>query len=370
MSHAAELTLAELTTFKVGGPPRRYLPVTTRSALLRALADHPWNPGADPGADAQAIADSGADSDADADVLVVGGGSNLLVSDDGFPGTLIHVRTAGITVAPDGDCKALLRAEAGTPWDDVVARSLAAGLSGLETLSGIPGSAGATPVQNVGAYGTEVAGLITRVHVWDRQTGVETEMSGADCKFAYRDSLFKRTARALGRPRHIVLDVEFSLDVSDKSAPIAYAELAGTLGVEVGERAPTGAVRAAVLGLRAGKGMVLDPGDPDTYSAGSFFTNPIIAPDLVPDGAPAWPADGGLMKTSAAWLIDHAGFAKGFGVRPSVASLSTKHTLALTNRGSATASDLVELARVVQAGVRDTYGIDLRPEPDLIGCRL
>lgn len=362
MSDTAAPTLAELTTFKVGGPARRYIDATTRDELVSALADHPWEAGTNPGA--------GTAPDAGArDVLVVGGGSNLLVADEGFPGTVIQVHTSGIETTPDG-ATALLRAEAGTPWDDVVAASLDAGLSGLETLSGIPGSAGATPVQNVGAYGTEVAKRITRVHVWDRQTGTETEMSGADCEFAYRDSIFKRTARALGRPRHIVLDVEFSLDVDAMSAPIAYAELARTLGVEVGGRVEAAAVRTAVLALRAGKGMVLDPNDPDTFSAGSFFTNPIIAPDLVPDGAPAWPAGDGLAKTSAAWLIDHAGFAKGYGIRPSVASLSTKHTLALTNRGSATASDLVELARVVAAGVRDVYGIDLRPEPDLIGCRL
>ncbi|GAB3558165.1 UDP-N-acetylmuramate dehydrogenase [Spelaeicoccus albus] len=346
-------SLADLTTFKVGGPIGDYRRAATREELVGLLAEHPMPGGA-----------SGRD------VLVLGGGSNLLVADEGFTGTVIHVRTRGITVTPDGPGRALVRVEAGMTWDDVVARTLEEGLSGLEALSGVPGSAGATPVQNVGAYGTEVATRITTVHVWDRQAGAELELSGSECEFAYRDSLFKRTARALGQPRYIVLDVEFALDVSDGSAPVAYAELARTLGVRIGERASAQAVRHAVLRLRAGKGMVLDKNDPDTYSAGSFFTNPIIEPSAVPDGAPTWPVDGGLVKSSAAWLIDHAGFAKGFGIDPSVASLSTKHTLALTNRGSATASDLIELARVVRAGVRDAYGIDLRPEPDLIGCRL
>lgn len=260
---------------------------------------------------------------------------------------------------------------AGEPWDGVVARTLAEGWSGLECLSGIPGSAGATPIQNVGAYGQEVAERITAVRALDRRTGAIVVMAPGDCGFGYRASVFKHS------DRWIVLSVDFSLAVSTRSAPIRYAELATALGVDIGERADTSKVREAVLGLRTGKGMVLDAGDPDTWSVGSFFTNPILdgaafvrfqdrAEGL--GGAPAWPGVDGTVKTSAAWLIERAGFAKGYAYRG--VAISGKHTLALTNRGTGTTADLLTLAREIRDGVRDRFGVELRPEPVLVNCEL
>ncbi len=237
------------------------------------------------------------------------------------------------------------------------------GWVGLEALSGIPGSTGATPIQNVGAYGQEVAQTIARVRVWDRLDGAVRTIAAADCGFGYRHSRFKADPG-----RFVVLQVTFQLRQGTLSAPVTYAELARTLGVEVGRRAPLAEVRDAVLGLRAGKGMVLDDADHDTWSAGSFFTNPIVPAGDVPDGAPAWPAADGLVKTSAAWLIEHAGFAKGHG--DGRAQVSTKHTLALTNRGDATTDDLLRLAREVRDGVEAAYGIRLVNEPVLVGCEL
>jgi UDP-N-acetylmuramate dehydrogenase len=222
---------------------------------------------------------------------------------------------------------------------------------------------GATPIQNVGAYGQEVAQTIARVRVWDRTLrGVHT-FAAADCHFGYRTSRFKQDPS-----RHVVLSVTFQLRQGDLGAPVAYAELARALGVEPGGRAPLADVREAVLGLRRGKGKVLDPADHDTWSAGSFFTNPVVDADGVPDGAPAWPQPDGRVKTSAAWLIDHAGFAKGYGTER--VSLSTKHTLALTNRGGASTDDLLALAREVRDGVAERFGIVLVNEPVLVGCEL
>jgi UDP-N-acetylmuramate dehydrogenase len=260
--------------------------------------------------------------------------------------------------------------EAGAVWDELVARTVAEGWSGIEALSGIPGSVGATPIQNVGAYGQEVADVITAVRTWDRETGTERRFAPADCNFAYRDSLFKHTSR------FVVTAVEFRLSTGGQGAPVRYAELARTLGVEVGAGAPVAAVRDAVLGLRRGKGMVLDPADHDTWSAGSFFTNPIlsaaVAAAALPDDAPRYPSGDGLVKTSAAWLIEHAGFTKGFGadLTGGRATLSTKHTLALTNRGTATAADLLTLARAIRTGVIDRFGIELHHEPVLLGLTL
>jgi UDP-N-acetylmuramate dehydrogenase len=238
--------------------------------------------------------------------------------------------------------------------------------SGIEALAGIPGLVGATPIQNVGAYGAEVAQVIASVETIDRSTGRRARFAAADCGFGYRHSRFKAEPG-----RYLVLAVTFQLPPGSLSAPIRYAELARALGVELGERVPASAVREAVLGLRAGKGMVLDADDHDTWSAGSFFTNPILTAEdaeRLPADAPRFPADDGMIKTGAAWLIDHAGFGKGYGTPP--ATLSTKHVLALTNRGGASAADLIALAREVRAGVRATYGIELVPEPVLVGCSL
>ncbi|WP_342778891.1 UDP-N-acetylmuramate dehydrogenase [Nocardioides humi] len=282
----------------------------------------------------------------------------------------MHLAGGGVRVVEDGEQdgeQVVVTVAAGEPWDGLVARAVAEGWVGAEALSGIPGTTGATPIQNVGAYGQEVAQTITSVRVWDRMLRGERVFSGEDCRFSYRHSRFKADPG-----RHLVLDVTFAFGRGAESAPVSYAELARTLGVAVGERAPLAAVREAVLTLRRGKGMVLDPADHDTWSAGSFFTNPFVDPDGVPAGAPSYPQPDGSVKTSAAWLIEHAGFGRGFGLdRPgSRVSLSTKHTLALTNRGGATTAALLDLAREVRSGVWDRFGIELVNEPVLVGCAL
>ena len=337
--------LRDHTTLRLGGPARDWVRAETQKDLIEAVrrAD-----------------------DAGGPVLVLGGGSNLVVADEGFEGTVVEVATRG--VSPDTEdavaCGGVLvTVAAGESWDALVATAVDRGWVGIEALSGIPGSVGATPIQNVGAYGQEVSQTIAQVRVWDRTLrGVRT-FAAADCSFGYRTSRFKADPG-----RHVVLDVTFQLPLGPLGAPVQYAELARTLGVEPGQRAPLAAVREAVLGLRRGKGMVLDRADHDTWSAGSFFTNPVVPADRVPDGAPAWPASDGLVKTSAAWLIEHAGFGKGYGAGP--VTLSTKHTLALTNRGNATTADLLALAREVRDGVESAFGIRLVNEPTLVDCHL
>ena len=352
--------LADFTTLGLGGPARSFVPAPTEADLI----------------DAVRAADAAADP-----LLLIGGGSNLVISDAGFPGTVIHVNTRGIgyTDAPEGTGAAEggvdVTVAAGEDWDGVVAATVAEGLAGLEPLSGIPGRAGATPIQNVGAYGREVAEVITRVRVYDRRDGRILVLGNEDCSFAYRTSLFKSTGA-----RYVVLDVTFRLAAQALSLPVRYAELAAELGLALGEQAGVGEVRAAVLKIRARKGMVLSPGDPDTRSAGSFFTNPIItAADFAAVEAaaaargagsvPSYEAGGGLIKVPAGWLIEHAGFAKGYGA-PSAARVSSKHTLALVNTGHATTADLLRLAREIVSGVRDAYGVTLTPEPILIGVTL
>jgi UDP-N-acetylmuramate dehydrogenase len=336
--------IAGLTTLRLGGPARTLVEATSAAELVDAVrtADEAGEP-----------------------VLLVGGGSNLVVGDDGWPGRVVLLRSRGVAVEAEGDTRTLT-VEAGESWDALVARAAAEGWAGIEALSGIPGLVGATPVQNVGAYGQEVADTISRVDAYDRETGEVLRLGPAECRFGYRDSLFKHT------DRYVVLRVAFTLRVSDKSAPLRYAELARA----VGEIAPLADVRAAVLRLRAGKGMVVDPADPDTWSAGSFFTNPILTPAGLAaferrlgagETYPSWPA-GTDRKLSAAWLIEQAGFGKGYGSGP--VRISTKHTLALTHRGGGTAADLVALAREVRAGVEARFGVPLRPEPRLVGVSL
>jgi len=343
--------LADLTTLRVGGNAADYLVAETSDAVIDAV--------------------SAADA-AGRDVLVLGGGSNLLVGDSDLAATVVHLRTRGIELETRDACSgAMVRVAAGEPWDDVVARAVRAGWAGIEALSGIPGSTGATPIQNVGAYGQEVSQSIASVRTWDRQQNRVRTLAAVDCEFGYRSSRLKQE-RFRGGPRYIVLEVTFQLRLGDLSTPIGYAELARALGVEIGERAELARVREAVLAVRRGKGMVLDGSDHDTWSAGSFFTNPVLEPDAaqqLPVEAPRWPAEGGRVKVSAAWLIEHAGFGKGFGL-PGPASLSTKHTLALTNRGQARAADVVDLARRVRDGVRSAFDVDLVPEPVLVGCSL
>ncbi|MFJ8649151.1 UDP-N-acetylmuramate dehydrogenase [Streptomyces sp. NPDC093546] len=343
--------LAPLTTFRLGGPATRLVTATTDAEVVAAVRD----------ADA-----------AGTPLLIIGGGSNLVIGDKGFDGTALRIATQGFSL--DGT---RLELAAGEVWSDAVARTVEAGLAGIECLAGIPGSAGATPIQNVGAYGQEVSATITEVVAYDRRAGETVTLPNAACDFSYRHSRFKAHP-----DRFVVLRVRFQLeDAQGMSAPIRYAETARALGVEAGDRVPAAVARETVLKLRAGKGMVLDPEDHDTWSAGSFFTNPILdeaayetfltrvrdrlGPDVTP---PAFPAGEGRVKTSAAWLIDKAGFTKGYGSGP--ARISTKHTLALTNRGGATTEDLLALAREVVAGVRDAFGITLVNEPVTVGVSL
>jgi UDP-N-acetylmuramate dehydrogenase len=337
--------LADLTTLRLGGPARHLVHADTETALLEAVraADAAGTP-----------------------LLLVGGGSNLVVADEGFDGTVVHVATRGVHPAQDTCGGAVVTVAAGEPWDPLVAAAVEHGWIGLEALSGIPGSVGATPVQNVGAYGQEVSDTVASVRCWDRQAGAQRTFAAAECGFGYRTSRFKREPQ-----RYVVLAVTFQLRLGALSEPVRYAELARALGVEVGARAPMTDVREAVLRLRAGKGMVLDAADHDTWSAGSFFTNPLLDPavaDALPPDAPRWPQPDGTVKTSAAWLIDHAGFAKGHG--NDVVALSGKHPLALTNRGAASTADLLALATEVQRGVHDRFGVRLVNEPVLVGCEL
>jgi UDP-N-acetylmuramate dehydrogenase len=287
-------------------------------------------------------------------LLVLGGGSNLVVADRGWDGDVVAVRTRGI--AQTGD---RLVVQAGEPWDDVVAYAVDHQLAGIEALSGIPGSTGATPVQNVGAYGQEVAQTITAVRIYDRAEKQERTLTPAECGFGYRDSRLKRHPGRL-----VVLEVTFVLDESELSRPIGYAELARRLGVEVGDRAGLGAVRTAVIELRRGKGMVLDPADPDSRSAGSFFTNPIVPVDRAVEGCPSWPAGAGEVKLSAAWLVQHAGY--GRGTRHGSVGTSSRHSLALTTEPGATATELLAFADRIVAAVQEHFGVTLTREPTAV----
>jgi UDP-N-acetylmuramate dehydrogenase len=333
-------TLAELTTLRLGGPAREVVQARDEQTLLRAL---------------------------DADAVVVAGGSNIVAADHGIDARVLLVRTSGIGYERE-DGRVLVTVSAGETWDDVVAECVEDGLAGIEALSGIPGATGATPIQNVGAYGQEVSQTIVSVRAWVRHHSRQRLLTPRECGFAYRDSALKRDPR-----RYAVLAVTFALSGDGLGAPVRYAELARTLGVELGERAPVAEVRDAVLALRRGKGMVLDDGDPDTRSAGSFFTNPILPATAFAQvreraGAdpPAWPEEDGRVKTSAAWLIERAGFQKGDG-DPDGIAISSKHVLALTNRGNGTAAQLVALAHEIADGVFDRFGVDLVPEPVFVG---
>ncbi len=340
---ACDVPLAPLTTLRVGPVAHRVITCDTTDKLVDVLRALPVTP----------------------DVLVLAGGSNVVLADDLTGLTVVAVANTEITVQD-----ATVRAEAGALWDDVVVASLAHGLGGLECLSGIPGSAGATPVQNVGAYGAEVADTLARVRLLDRRTGADRWVDPAELGFGYRHSVLKNS------PDAVVLEVEFTLDAAGRSAPLRYGELATALGVAPGERTDPLRVREAVLALRAAKGMVLDEQDHDTWSAGSFFTNPVVATevfDRIQAGfagrVPNYPAPDGV-KLAAGWLVEQAGFGKGFPGQGAAATLSTKHALALTNRGGATSADVLALARTVRDGVRERFGIDLTPEPILLGCRL
>lgn len=339
------MDLAELTTLRLGGPAPAVIEAATEDVLV----------------DAVRIADEGGDPP-----LLVAGGSNLVVADEGVDRTVIRVLTQGVVVDLDSCSGAMVTVQAGETWDAIVTRAVDEEWIGVEALAGIPGSVGATPIQNVGAYGQEVSQTIASVRVYDRYDRVIRTVAAADCGFTYRSSRFKAEPN-----RFVVLTVTFQFPLGDLGGPVTYAELARTLGVAIGARAPAARVREAVLDLRRGKGMVLDADDHDTWSAGSFFTNPILPTseaEGLPADAPRWVQPDGSVKTSAAWLIEKAGFTRGYG--SGRVSLSTKHTLALTNRGGATTAELLALAREVRDGVRSAFGITLVPEPVLVGCDL
>ena len=324
-------SLSELTTLRLGGPAARTVTAAT----------------------AEEIVDSVAEADASGEpVLLIGGGSNLVVPDQGWPGVVVLLRSQGIDRVGDE-----VTVQAGVVWDELVETSVRNDWSGLAPMSGIPGRTGATPVQNVDAYGTGVSDTISRARVYDRETKEVAEWSPARCEFGFRTSAFKYT------DRYVVLAVTFTLPSSPDAPPVRYLELAKRLGVEVGERAPSTLVRETVLGLRRGKGMVLDAEDHDTWSVGSFFINPFVPPDRVPAGCPNWPS-GELVKLSAAWLIENAGFGKGYG--NGRVSVSHKHSLALTNRGDGTTAELMALAAEIADGVDAKYGIRLLPEPRIV----
>lgn len=364
-----ENLLAKHTTARVGGPATTWIVAATEAQLTRAIQE----------TDA-----------AGAPLLVLAGGSNMLVADQGFPGTVIRVATEGIQLVDSTESHAHIRVAAGHNWDSVVAWSVTEGLTGIEALSGIPGSTGATPVQNVGAYGADISQTLISVRVWDREANAVVELSSADLAFGYRDSIIKRSIVSSATnfhhasPRWIVLTVDLRLTQTGQTAPVRYSQLARALNVELGDSAPLSHIRQTVLDLRASKGMVLDADDYDTWSTGSFFTNPIVPVDVadtLPAEAPRFAhheagANTETVKLSAAWLIDHAGFHKGFGLNGETdtvhgrAALSTKHTLALTNRGSATTNDLITIATLVRDGVETAWGIRLVPEPVLVGVTL
>jgi UDP-N-acetylmuramate dehydrogenase len=347
---AIGIPLAALTTLRVGGPARRMIIAETEAEVVEAV---------------RAVDAAGEP------LLILGGGSNLLVGDDGFDGTVVKIATRGVTEDVQACSGAVITVAAGEPWDPLVAYAVERQWSGLEALSGIPGLVGATPIQNVGAYGAEVSELITTVRTLDRLTGRIRTLFPTECGFGYRSSRFKCPPAGESPSRFMILSVTFQLRLGSLSTPIRYAELARVLGVAVGERVPARDVRAAVLALRTGKGMVLAENDHDTWSAGSFFTNPILDPARaaeLPAAAPRFPQPNGMIKISAAWLIEAAGFGKGYGTGP--ARLSGKHVLALTNRGNARTADLLDLAREVRAGVARRFGIELVPEPVLVGCSL
>ncbi|GAA2037825.1 UDP-N-acetylmuramate dehydrogenase [Agromyces tropicus] len=388
---------SELTTLRVGGPIARLVSATTREELVDLVREaeasgEPW--------------------------MVLGGGSNLLVGDDGFEGTVIRIATEGIEVQPGAESGAVrLRVQAGETWDDLVAFAVERGYAGLEALSGIPGSVGAAPVQNIGAYGQELSDVLLGIEFLDEGADEPRTMSADDLELGYRTSVLKQGLRG------VVVSVELALHDTTAErevlgqalgTPVAYAQLATALGVQLGDRVPVADVREAVLALRSGKGMVLDPDDPDSVSAGSFFTNPIVserAARTLPGEAPRWyvepdepdevvplaelegasPLDAflahqaeveqaeakaaadpsvPLVKLSAAWLIEHSGIRRGFSLPGSHAAISSKHTLALTNRGGASAEELAQLARFVQGRVQAEFGILLHPEPVLVGVEL
>ena len=335
--------LSQFTSFRVGGPAKKVIQVSTESEIIAAIEEA-----------------------GDSPVLILGGGTNLLISDKGFDGTVIRISNNSVQSEVDACSGATLTIGAGEDWDTFVQTSIDRGYAGLETLSGIPGTVGAAPIQNIGAYGHEVSEYITRVRTYDRVEKTLKTFTNAECQFTYRNSYFKAHPE-----RYVILDVQFQIRIGEMSDPITYLELAKKLGVELGDKAPVKETRAAVLELRASKGMLLSQDDHDSWSAGSFFTNPIVSQqqaDQLPNAAPKWPLIDGRVKISAAWLIENSGTHKGDEVGG--ARISTKHVLALTNSGTATASDIAELAKRARNQVKEVFGITLEAEVNLVGVEI
>jgi len=337
--------LAKYTSLHIGGPAKTLVHVTTEEELVSAVK----------AADA-----------AGEEVLIIGGGSNVLVGDEGFNGTVIRVETKGNSYHVDACSGGMITVAAGEDWDGFVEWILSKGFAGLETMSGIPGTVGGAPIQNIGAYGHEVSEVIARVRTWDRKAGAYKTFSNSECEFSYRSSVFKKNPG-----RYVIIDVTFQLRNGEMSLPITYKELASYLGVDLEARALVSDVRKAVLALRAAKGMLLDEKDHDTWSAGSFFVNPIVSKEIaatLPADAPRWPQADGRIKTSAAWLMENAGMKK--GKAHNGAAISSKHVLALVNTGSATAADIIDIARSARSAVHEKFGITLEPEVQFVGLSL
>ena len=335
--------LSKYTSLRVGGPATKIVQVSTEAQIIAAIEEA-----------------------GDTPILIMGGGTNVLIADKGFDGTVIRISNNSVQSEVDACSGATLTIGAGEDWDLFVQTTINSGFAGLETLSGIPGTVGAAPIQNIGAYGHEVSEFITRVRTYDRQEKAIKTFTNSQCEFSYRNSHFKAHPG-----RYVILEVQFQIRIGEESDPITYLELSRKLGVQLGDKAPVAATRAAVLELRASKGMLLSADDHDSWSAGSFFTNPIISQqeaDALPDAAPKWPLIDGRVKISAAWLIENSGMHKGDEVGG--ARISTKHVLALTNAGDATASDIAELAKRARDLVKEKFGITLVAEVNLVGVEI
>jgi UDP-N-acetylmuramate dehydrogenase len=335
--------LSKYTSFRVGGPAQKIVQVSTEAEIIAAIEEA-----------------------GDSPLLIMGGGTNVLIADKGFDGTVIRISNNSVQSEVDACSGATLTIGAGEDWDSFVQTTIDRGYAGLETLSGIPGTVGAAPIQNIGAYGHEVAEFITRVRTYDRQEKAIKTFTNAQCEFTYRNSHFKAHPG-----RYVVLDVQFQIRIGEMSDPITYVELSKKLGIDPGDKAPVRETRAAVLELRASKGMLLSPDDHDSWSAGSFFTNPIVTQqqaDSLPNAAPKWPLNDGRVKISAAWLIENSGTHKGDEVGG--ARISTKHVLALSNSGNATAADIAELAKRARNQVKEVFGITLEAEVNLVGIEI
>jgi UDP-N-acetylmuramate dehydrogenase len=335
--------LSKYTSFRVGGPAQKIVQVATEAEIIAAIEEA-----------------------GDSPLLIMGGGTNVLIADKGFDGTVIRISNNSVQSEVDACSGATLTIGAGEDWDRFVQTTIDRGYAGLETLSGIPGTVGAAPIQNIGAYGHEVAEFITRVRTYDRQEKEIKTFTNAQCEFTYRNSHFKAHPG-----RYVVLDVQFQIRIGEMSDPITYVELAKKLGIDPGDKATVKETRTAVLELRASKGMLLSPDDHDSWSAGSFFTNPIVTQqqaDTLPNAAPKWPLNDGRVKISAAWLIENAGIHKGDEVGG--ARISTKHVLALSNSGNATAADIAELAKRARNQVKEVFGITLEAEVNLVGIEI